>query len=69
MAGTGLALGMVVSLVLNRFLENFVFGVKTTDPVTYLVTVVILGAVALTATYLPARRAGRVDPMVALRAE
>jgi putative ABC transport system permease protein len=69
LAGTGLALGTVVSLIINRFLENFVFGVKTTDPVTYLVAVVILGAVALTATYLPARRAGRVDPMVALRAE
>ena len=57
------------SLALNRLLENFVFGITTVDPITYVVTPAVLGLVAIAATYLPARRAGRVDPMVALRAE
>ncbi len=69
LAGIGIALGLVGSLALNRLLENFVFGVTTVDPVTYVVTSTVLGLVALAATYLPARRAGRVDPMMALRAE
>ena len=69
LAGIGIALGLVGSLALNRMLENFVFGVTTVDPVTYVVTSTVLGLVALGATYLPARRAARVDPMMALRAE
>ena len=69
LAGIGIALGLIGSLALNRLLENFVFGVTTVDPVTYVVTATLLGLVAIAATYLPARRAGRVDPMVALRAE
>ncbi len=69
LAGIGIALGLVGSLALNRLLENFVFGITTVDPITYVVTPAVLGLVAIAATYLPARRAGRVDPMVALRAE
>ncbi len=69
LAGIGIALGLVGSLALNRLLENFVFGVTTVDPVTSVVTSTVLGLAALAATYLPARRAGRVDPMIALRAE
>lgn len=69
LAGIGIALGLVGSLALNRLLGNFVFGVTTVDPVTYVVTSTVLGLVAVGATYLPARRAGRVDPMMALRVE
>ena len=69
LAGIGIALGLVGSLALNRLLENFVFGVTTVDPVTYVATSTVLALVALGATYLPARRAARVDPMMALRAE
>jgi putative ABC transport system permease protein len=45
------------------------FGVRTSDPVTYVVVSLVLGAIALLATYLPARRASSVDPVVALRAD
>ncbi len=64
---TGLAIGLALSLVLTRFLRTILFGVGATDAITFLAVALLLSAVALLACYIPARRAMRVDPMVALR--
>lgn len=63
----GLVLGIGGALVLTRLLSSMLFGVRPEDPLTYVVVVVLLGSVALVACYVPARRATRIDPMVALR--
>jgi putative ABC transport system permease protein len=63
----GLVIGVVAALVLTRWLETLLFGVETTDLMTYAVISTLLAAVALAACYLPARRATKIDPMVALR--
>jgi putative ABC transport system permease protein len=65
----GIALGLVAALGLTRLLANFLFGVNPSDPATYLVLTAVLGTVGLVACWLPAARASRVDPIVALRAE
>jgi putative ABC transport system permease protein len=65
----GLTLGLAGALVLTRSLATLPFGVKTTDPASFLGVSVSLLAVGLLASYLPARRATQVDPMVALRDE
>jgi predicted permease len=63
----GVALGLAVSLLLTRFLRSLLFGITTTDPLTFGVVIALLGTAALTACYLPARRAMQVDPMESLR--
>lgn len=65
----GLAAGLLGSLVLTRFLQTMLFDVKPADPLTFLVISFLLSAVALLACFVPARRATRVDPLIALRHE
>jgi predicted permease len=69
MAGVGVALGLVGSLALTRFISSLLFNVKPSDPVTFVTIAVMLAAVALAASLVPAHRATSVDPMVALRYE
>jgi ABC-type antimicrobial peptide transport system permease subunit len=68
LAGLGLALGMIASRVLASALGSLLFGVTSGDPVTFMGMGALLIAVAAVAGYVPARRASRIDPMVALRA-
>jgi putative ABC transport system permease protein len=65
----GIVLGVSVALALTRLMAGLLFGVKPWDPVAFAAVVVLLGAVAISAAYIPARRAMRVDPMTALRHE
>jgi putative ABC transport system permease protein len=69
LAGAGLALGIVGALAASRVLSTMLFGVKSTDPGTYAIAVAALGIIATLACYVPARRAMRVDPIVALKLE
>jgi len=69
LSATGLALGAAAVLRLTRFLGGMLFEVQPVDPVTFAVTPAVLAAVALAANLIPARRASRIDPMVALRHE
>ncbi len=65
----GLAIGLAGAWTLSRVLTSQLFGVTSRDPLTYVTVAALLGLVALTASYLPARRALQVDPMTALRSE
>ena len=65
----GVAAGVLLALAISRLVGNFIYGVSPYDPLTYVSVTAILGIVALLACYFPARRATRVDPMIALRYE
>ena len=69
LASIGLAIGLTIVFILARFLTSMLYGVSPTDPITFITITFLLAAVALVACYIPARRAARVDPMVALREE
>jgi putative ABC transport system permease protein len=69
LAIVGLAAGLAASLALTRLMSTLLYGVRATDPLTFLVMPAALGAAALAASFLPARRATKVDPMVTLRYE
>ena len=65
----GVAIGLFAALVAARFIDSQLYNVSATDPFTFVVIALLMTAVSLLACYLPARRATRVDPLVALRYE
>jgi len=65
----GVIFGILGSVAVTRLLSGFLFGIKPTDPITFLAVPLLLAMVALLASYIPARRATKVDPMIALRYE
>ena len=65
----GCGLGLILAVALTRIVSSLLYGVTPTDPLTFILTVLLFGAVALVSCWLPARRAARVDPMAALRYE
>jgi ABC-type antimicrobial peptide transport system permease subunit len=69
LTGIGVVGGLIAALILTRLMASLLFGVTSTDPVTYLGVSVLLAAVAIIATYIPARRATQVDPIKILRYE
>jgi ABC-type antimicrobial peptide transport system permease subunit len=68
-AGAGVGLGLVVSLALTRTMGSLLFGLSANDPLTFAGVALLLVSVALLASYLPARRASKIEPMAALRYE
>ena len=69
LAGAGIAIGLAAAFALTRLMSSLLYHVSVTDPVTFIAGPALFAAVALLASYLPARRAMRVDPAIALRAE
>ena len=69
LAGVGIAFGLCGAFALTRLLKTMLFGVGVHDPVTFAAVPLVLATVALLAAYLPARRASRLPPLDALRAE
>jgi putative ABC transport system permease protein len=69
MAALGVAIGIAASMAITRLMSTLLFGVSATDPLTFACVVALLSLVALLASYIPARRAMRVDPIIALRYE
>jgi putative ABC transport system permease protein len=65
----GAGIGIFLSIISSRFLGSLIYGVRRTDPLTFAVVICLLAALALAASYIPARRAMRVDPILALRDE
>jgi ABC-type antimicrobial peptide transport system permease subunit len=69
MAALGVLIGIAASLAITRLISTLLFGITATDPLTFAGVAALLSAAALLASYIPARRATRVDPLVALRYE
>ena len=68
-AAIGVTAGLIFGLVLTRLLQSFLYGISPSDPITFVTVTILLLAVATAASYFPARRATKVDPIVALRYE
>jgi putative ABC transport system permease protein len=66
---TGMALGLAAAFGLTRVVKNLLFNVSPTDPATFALIALLLVAVAFIASYIPARRAAKVDPLLAIRNE
>jgi ABC-type antimicrobial peptide transport system permease subunit len=69
MLGIGIVLGIPAALGLAQVLRGSLYGISATDPLTFVAIPIVLSVVALVASWIPARRATRVDPVVALRSE
>ncbi|MFZ0802304.1 MAG: hypothetical protein WAN70_09060, partial [Terriglobales bacterium] len=69
LASAGVAIGLAAALSLTRLISGLLFGVSATDPLTLIIFAGLLALVAFLANYIPASRAARIDPMVALRHE
>jgi len=65
----GMSLGLGISLAAGRFIKSLLYGVHANDPMQLAIGAMILAAITILAAYIPARRAAKVDPMVALRYE
>jgi putative ABC transport system permease protein len=69
LAMAGVGIGLLGALAIMRLMNSLLFGVKATDPLTFIAIALLLSAVALVASYVPAQRAARVDPIISLRCE
>jgi len=69
LAITGVALGLAGAFALTRLIRSLLFGVQASDPLTFVAVAALLAVIALVASYIPARRAAQIDPMVSLRYE
>jgi len=69
LAFSGVLIGLAAAFALTRLMRTLLFGINSSDPVTFLAIALLLAAVAFLASYIPARRAARIDPMLSLRSE
>jgi len=69
LVGVGAAIGLAIAVTTTRVMRSLLFDLTPTDPITYLVIVVLIGLTAVAASWVPARRAANVDPLMSLRAE